>query len=179
MKRYYQILDLPITASPRRIKEQYRKLAKLYHPDTTADPADKDRFAKKFREINDAYEALAKIVTRVNLAPHERKLDYLYNQGRTLYDHKKWSRAMVVFNEILAIEPTYKDARTWLREARRKHKRLASIYTEAEISFQQQNWSEAMAGFNNVLREDSDYRDAVRKYKKAKREQLMTEFMNK
>lgn len=179
MKRYYQILELPINASPRRIKEQYRKLAKLYHPDTTANPADKVRFAEKFREINDAYEALAIIVTRANLAPHERKLDYLYTQGKNLYDHKKWSRAMVVFNEILAVEPTYKDTRARLREARRKHKRLAGLYAEADVSFQQQNWAEAMAGFSNILREDPDYKDAVKKYKKAKREQLMTEFMNK
>ena len=105
MKRYYQILELPINASPRRIKEQYRKLAKQYHPDTTANPAEKARFAEKFREINDAYEALALIVSRATLAPHERKLDYLYNQGRVLYDHKKWSRAMVVFNEILTKDP--------------------------------------------------------------------------
>ena len=32
-KDYYFILNLPATATPEQIKEQYRKLAKKYHPD--------------------------------------------------------------------------------------------------------------------------------------------------
>jgi DnaJ-domain-containing protein 1 len=37
-KDYYTILDISTTATPEQIKEQYRKLAKKYHPDVrTAD----------------------------------------------------------------------------------------------------------------------------------------------
>jgi DnaJ-domain-containing protein 1 len=32
-KDYYTILDIPVTATPEQIKDQYRKLAKKYHPD--------------------------------------------------------------------------------------------------------------------------------------------------
>lgn len=32
-KDYYTILDIPVTATPEQIKEQYRRLAKKYHPD--------------------------------------------------------------------------------------------------------------------------------------------------
>lgn len=32
-KDYYNILDIPVSATPEQIKEQYRRLAKKYHPD--------------------------------------------------------------------------------------------------------------------------------------------------
>ena len=32
-KDYYNILDVPSTATPEQIKEKYRQLAKQYHPD--------------------------------------------------------------------------------------------------------------------------------------------------
>ena len=178
MKSYYQILDLPLNASPRKIREQYRKLAKTYHPDKLANLADKAYFEEKFKEINKAYEALSEIVKRANLDPKERKLDYLYQQGKQLFNQNKWSKAMIVFNEIVAIDSGYRDTLTWLQEARRKHKRLAAQYTQANSFFRQRRWVEAMESFELVLREDPNYRDATKKFKKARREQLMADFMS-
>lgn len=178
MKNYYRILELPLNASPRRIKEQYRKLAKRYHPDRLTDPANKAYFEEKFKEINRAYEALSEIVKRGNLNPKERKLDFLYEQGKRLFNQNKWSRAMIIFNEILAIDLTYRDTHTWLREARRKHKRLAAMYAEADRFYQHRQWSEAIDHFNAVLRQDPNYRDAAKKLKNARREQLMEEFIS-
>ncbi len=178
MKYYYQILELPLNASPRRIKEQYRKLAKRYHPDRVTDPAAKARYADKFREINNAYEALSDIVRRGSLKPAERKLDFLYHKGKSLFEQKQWAKALVVFNEIAAIDSSYRDTLTRLRETRRMQRRLTALYVEADNYFQQKNWSEAMSGFEVILREDAAYRDAAKKYKKARRERLTADFMN-
>jgi curved DNA-binding protein CbpA len=178
MKHYYQILELPLNASPRRIKEQYRKLAKRYHPDRLDNPTDRTRFAEKFKQINEAYAALSAIVRRADLSPRERKLDFLYHQGRELCEQRKWSKALIVFNEIVALEPAYRDTLAWLREARRKHKNIAALYLEANGFYQQQKWPEAMAVFKRLLREDPNYKDAMKKYKKARREQLMEDFMS-
>jgi curved DNA-binding protein CbpA len=178
MNEHYKTLELPDSASPRRIKEQYRRLAKRYHPDRTTNPEEKARFAEKFREINAAYEALADIVQRGNLAPLERRLDFLYRQGLTLIKEKKWSQAMMVFNEVIATDPTYKDTWSYLRDARRKYKLLAALYETANSQFAAQNWGEAMAAFEEVLREDPAYRDAARKFKRARRERLMEDFMS-
>jgi molecular chaperone DnaJ len=89
MKKHYQVLELPSNASPRRIKEQYRKLAKQYHPDRTTNAAEKARFAEKFKEINEAYRALSGVVRRANLSPLDRKLDFLYQRGQLLSEQKK------------------------------------------------------------------------------------------
>jgi curved DNA-binding protein CbpA len=161
MKNHYKILGLPRNASPRKIKEQYRKLAKIYHPDKLANSTDQAYCAEKFKEINEAYEALSEVVQRANL----------------LLEQKKWSKAMIVFNEILASDSTYRDVLTCLQETRRRHKRLAAQYAEANSFFQQRKWTEAMQSFEFVLQEDPDYRDTAKKYKRARREQLMVEFM--
>lgn len=177
-KNYYKILGLPPNASPRRIKEQYRKLAKTYHPDKLTDPVEKARFEEKFKEINEAYEALAEVVKWANLSPKERKLAFLYEQGKQFFERNNFSKAIVIFNEILAIDSTYRNTSTLLRETRRKHKLLASLYTKADSLYQQKEWSEAITTFEAVLRYDPYYRDVAQKLRNARREQLITDFMS-
>lgn len=52
---YYEILEVPKTASEDEIKKAYRKLAMKYHPDKN--PGDKQAEAK-FRDATEAYEVL-------------------------------------------------------------------------------------------------------------------------
>ena len=51
-KDYYQILEVPKSASEDEIKRVYRKLAHQYHPDKNKGDD------KKFKEINEAYQVL-------------------------------------------------------------------------------------------------------------------------
>ncbi len=55
-KDYYEILDVPRTASEQDIKAAYRKLALKYHPDRN--PGDKQA-EDKFKEATQAYEVLS------------------------------------------------------------------------------------------------------------------------
>ncbi|MBU3967864.1 MAG: DnaJ domain-containing protein [Euryarchaeota archaeon] len=52
---YYKVLGVSKNSSLDEIKEAYRRLAMIYHPDISADP-DGD---KKFKEIKKAYEVLS------------------------------------------------------------------------------------------------------------------------
>ncbi len=51
---YYQILGVTRDAPDADIKKAYRKLARQYHPDVNKDVSAED----KFKEVNEAYEAL-------------------------------------------------------------------------------------------------------------------------
>lgn len=53
---YYKILGIDKTATPKEIKNAYRKLARKYHPDLN--PSDKDA-KRNFQQINEANEVLS------------------------------------------------------------------------------------------------------------------------
>lgn len=55
----YEVLGVPKNASQEEIKAAYRKLAKQYHPDKYVGNPLADLAAEKFKEINEAYEALS------------------------------------------------------------------------------------------------------------------------
>ena len=54
-KDYYETLGVGRTASPEEIKQAFRKLARLYHPDVAKNKAAGE---ERFKEINEAYEVL-------------------------------------------------------------------------------------------------------------------------
>lgn len=54
----YEVLGVPRNASQEEIKAAYRKLAKQYHPDKYVGNPLSDLASEKFKEINEAYEAL-------------------------------------------------------------------------------------------------------------------------
>jgi curved DNA-binding protein CbpA len=60
-KDYYQVLEVPVTASKEEIRAAYRRLAKLYHPDKNAGNAEAE---EKFKLINEANEILSNEILR-------------------------------------------------------------------------------------------------------------------
>lgn len=60
-KDYYQLLEVPATASKEEIRAAYRRLAKLYHPDKNAGNAQAE---EKFKLINEANEILSNDILR-------------------------------------------------------------------------------------------------------------------
>jgi curved DNA-binding protein len=57
---FYEVLDVPRSASQDEIQRAYRKLARTYHPDVNSDPTAEDRF----KEISEAYDVLSDPETR-------------------------------------------------------------------------------------------------------------------
>lgn len=66
MKDYYEILGVPPNASKAYIKEVFRKLAHIYHPD-------KGGNERKFKEINEAYQTLSDDRKRAEYDSHLRQ----------------------------------------------------------------------------------------------------------
>ena len=60
MNDHYKILGVDQTASDETIKEAYKKLAKIYHPDKNKDP----KVVNKFKDITDSYTTLSDPIKR-------------------------------------------------------------------------------------------------------------------
>jgi DnaJ-class molecular chaperone len=58
MKDYYEILDVPLTATREEIKAQYKQLVRVYHPDRFRDATDKAYAEEKLKQINIAFQVL-------------------------------------------------------------------------------------------------------------------------
>ncbi|MEB3288647.1 MAG: J domain-containing protein [Leptolyngbya sp.] len=54
---YYDRLGVKPTASPQQIRQAFRELSKLYHPDTTTLP--EEEATEKFQQLNEAYGVLS------------------------------------------------------------------------------------------------------------------------
>ncbi|WP_019499226.1 J domain-containing protein [Pseudanabaena sp. PCC 6802] len=86
-KSYYAILGLTPWANERQIRQAYRELSKLYHPDTTKLP--KAEAINKFRELNDAYATLSN------------------PERRSAYDRSIHFSRLKVFQEQTAADPLH------------------------------------------------------------------------
>ena len=70
MLNYYEILGLSNSANAQEIKNAYRKLAKLYHPDKNPDNKNSE---EKFKLIKEGYEVL---IDPVKKRKHDATLEY-------------------------------------------------------------------------------------------------------
>ncbi|MGI8905077.1 MAG: DnaJ domain-containing protein [Candidatus Sumerlaeaceae bacterium] len=57
-KTYYEVLGVPRNAGELEIKAAYHRLARKYHPDKAASPAEATSMEKEFSEISTAYNVL-------------------------------------------------------------------------------------------------------------------------
>lgn len=58
MKNPYDVLGVPPNASDEEIKKAYRKLSRIYHPDANINNPDKEQAEEKFKEVQQAYDAI-------------------------------------------------------------------------------------------------------------------------
>lgn len=59
---FYELLQLPATASPQQLRQSFRRLSKCYHPDTTTLPV--ELAARAFQRLQRAYSVLSDPQTR-------------------------------------------------------------------------------------------------------------------
>jgi curved DNA-binding protein CbpA len=80
---YYQILQVPSTATSAEIKTAYRRLAKIFHPDKNhGNPAAEE----KFKQIKDAYENLINPLRR---RKYDEKRNRSVTSGASPHSHRK------------------------------------------------------------------------------------------
>lgn len=58
------VLNVPRSASQNEIRERYRALSVIFHPDKQSEPTTRDTASKKFLEIQKAYESESVLYAR-------------------------------------------------------------------------------------------------------------------
>ncbi|MDJ0555952.1 MAG: DnaJ domain-containing protein [Microcoleaceae cyanobacterium MO_207.B10] len=79
---YYQTLKVSPTATQKQIKEAYRRLVKLFHPDTNTETADHERIIS----INAAYEILGDPQRRKS---YDRQIEQHYHKYHKYHKYRK------------------------------------------------------------------------------------------
>jgi len=82
---YYKILDINPTATQGQIKQAYRRLVKLFHPDTNTDIANHENIIR----INQAYEVLGDPQLRKSYDRQLNKNYYKYKKTSQDYHRNK------------------------------------------------------------------------------------------
>jgi len=94
------------------------------------------------------------------------KLEKLYEEGMRCFSGGKWSEAIDAFEQILAVEPDYRDTAVILAEAQRQVE-LASLYEAGLAHMSYEDWSKAVASFSQALSIDERYKDVVERLRHA------------
>lgn len=81
MTNYYQILGLPENSEINKIKQEYRRLARIYHPDSISKNAKPDK--DHFNEIQVAYEVLSDPKTKAEYDTHI----HLHKEEKTVFSN--------------------------------------------------------------------------------------------
>ncbi|MBH8574184.1 J domain-containing protein [Nostocaceae cyanobacterium CENA369] len=126
LNRAYEILGLTPGASPAQVKQAYRKLVKIWHPDRFADRGQKQQAEEKIKTINAAYnklrsESLPENPTVVNSsAPSPKKPTKIsvnrwdaqtyYNSGVENATKGFYQEAIADFTQAIRLNPYYIEA---------------------------------------------------------------------
>jgi molecular chaperone DnaJ len=100
VKTYYQILEIPETATPDDIKTAYRRLAKEHHPDKSPETND------KFRELKEAYDILKESDKRVAYDKKTTKSPARVRKGTDVHISLKVNLTEIVGEESKTIRTT-------------------------------------------------------------------------
>ena len=151
-------ISLPETECPRSVQALVKKvLAK--NPD--------DRFATPQEFIRAIEAILAGRELLQVCSPQERRdrvhrllLSSLYARAEEATQIGAWPRAVNLYNQILKIEPGYRDVAEKLRFAGRQA-RLNALYQAARQAMAAERWQEAIDELSEILSVDPDFRDAA------------------
>jgi WD40 repeat protein len=116
--QYYEVLGVDFAASPEIVKQAYRNLAKVWHPDRSVhDPQLKDRAEIEFKKINQAYEAIksylelkGKVLEKTDshsqsqVSTKKSTPDFYYCQGVNYAKQQNYEDALISFAQAIKLD---------------------------------------------------------------------------
>ncbi|NIV97462.1 tetratricopeptide repeat protein, partial [candidate division KSB1 bacterium] len=135
---------------------RYREAISLFKEVINSDPNFKDVHQKR----QEAERALQENAKRT-------RLNSLYSQASQKSRRQQVGEAMDLLNQVIEIDPNYKDAQSLLDRLKRSRNQKPEIpeieqtYRQGRIAFNREEWSRALDAFQEVRSTDPDYKDVV------------------
>lgn len=115
IKQYYQVLGISADANIREVKQVYRKLAKVWHPDNFHhNPKQQQQAEVKFKVIVEAYEVIKDYLENDKPLPkasniHVKKTnsDFHYQQGTIYAETEQYEDAIAEFSQAIRLDENY------------------------------------------------------------------------
>lgn len=116
--RYYEILNLKPGASEQEVKQAYRYLAKIWHPDRFAsDPEQQKKAEEEIKKINEAYEKVKSYHSgetqenlEVEISVNRSNPKIYYHRGLENMKVEKYQEAIEEFSQAIRLDPNYIEA---------------------------------------------------------------------
>lgn len=124
MKNYYEILNVDIDAPVEVIKKNYRKLAKIYHPDSKSGKVS----TEMFNLITEAYRVLTDPVERIKY--NEKLLKVKFEEESVAQKKEEKPNIKVIYSRSLGI---LAKRGFLLSSLSRKHRRIRDIKYDIEV----------------------------------------------
>ncbi|ARV61949.1 molecular chaperone DnaJ [Nostocales cyanobacterium HT-58-2] len=119
----YSILGLEPGALPAEVKQAYRKLVKIWHPDRFPHPQKKQEAEEKIKQINEAYNKLksylltsanqpsqTKQTKEPNIYANRSNAELFYNWGAENAKLGRYEEALADFTHAIRLNPNYIEA---------------------------------------------------------------------
>ncbi len=183
-KNFYQIMDIPKTASEEDIKKAYFHLARRYHPDRferSVAAEHKAEIDEVFDAITNAYRVLISKEKRkaydsgVGLETHEdfqdivKKAEIKFRQGKTLYSQERYDDAIALLEEAIRLRKDKGDYYLLLAMVESK---VPGYLKKAEEDFQKaiglEPWNpEGYVGLAYLYKNEGLTTKAIKQFEKA------------
>ena len=124
--QWYRVLGVTPTASLKTIKEAYRELAQLWHPDRYVDdPELKARAEEEIKEINQAYGEIkaylasklnsgggveSEAISKIKIKQTQQTPQFYYQQGVSFAESQDFDAALTSFAQAVKLNPDYLEA---------------------------------------------------------------------
>jgi tetratricopeptide (TPR) repeat protein len=151
-------------------------------------------FLEDVQRLDPGYKDAQRLVrtAREELARQEierrtqEKLAALYRQALTYCDEERWQAAVDLFNEILDVDPDYKEVRAKAEEARQAHAQqlaeertrlqLEGLYQRAQEHLAAEDWGRAIGLLEHIVQVSREYANASAQLDEARRQKQLAEF---
>ncbi|EAZ89025.1 DnaJ domain-containing protein [Crocosphaera chwakensis] len=115
IRQYYQVLGVSADADLREVKQVYRQLAKLWHPDNFHDnPQQQQQAEIKFKVIVEAYEVIKdylkndKSLSKAsNIHVKKTNPEFHYQQGTIYAETEQYQDAIAEFSKAIYLDKNY------------------------------------------------------------------------